>query len=70
MTHMASIGTGGLTRPPTAAWCTAATIAPTTSANSVNKIPLTGSAVLAANAGCLPPQVTAMTIWIGITQSR
>src|ERR1700680_1845092 len=70
MAHIASIGVGGLTAPPTVAWCTAATITPTASANIVNRIPLTGSLALAAKAGCLVPQVTAMTIWIGITQRR
>ena len=54
--------------PPTVKKWTTATTAPTARASSVSKMPLAGWGRAAANAGWLPPQVTEMTICMGMKQ--
>src|SRR5271154_1228472 len=68
MMHIASIGGGGLMPPPTTVKWTTATIAPTTSAISVSRIPFVGWEHVAAKLGCLQPQVTDATISMGMKQ--
>ena len=55
--------------PPIVAWVTAVTTTPTASVISVSTRPFAGCASPAAKPGLLP-QVTAVTICIGITHSR
>ena len=69
MLHMASIGVGGLMRPPIATWQTAATTTPTTSVVRVSTAPFAGW-LRAGDETRVGPQVTAATICIGITQRR
>src|SRR5262249_14526585 len=66
----ARMGAGGVTPAPTIFSASAATTAPTTSANNVSRRPRNGCGAFAAADGWALPHVTAMTIWIGITQSR
>ena len=67
--HMASIGVGGLIAPPIVPWVTAVTMTATTKVVAVSISPLTGCTCPSAKLGLLP-HVTAVTIWIGIAQSR
>ena len=69
MLHMASIGVGGLTRPPIVTKHTAATTTPTASVVRVSTRPLAGCGLAATNPG-FAPHMTATTICIGMTQSR
>src|SRR5262245_40806705 len=70
ITQCARMGAGGVTSAPTNSNASTATTAPTTSANIVSSRPRKGCGAFAAAGGCALPQVTAMTIWIGITHSR
>src|SRR5215475_6736954 len=70
ITQCARMGAGGVTPAPTIFSASAATMAPTTSANNVSSRPRRGFGAFAAADGWALPHVTAMTIWIGITQSR
>ena len=69
MLHIASIGVGGLMPPPIVACATAVTTTPTTSVVSVRTRPFAGCCSPATKPGLLP-HVTAVTICIGMVQSR
>ncbi len=68
--HIMSIGTGGLTLPPTTARVAAPPTAPTRSVNRISRNPLSGWGHEAANSGFLHPQATPITISIGMTEMR
>src|ERR1700729_78382 len=68
--HCENIGVGGLTLVPTPVQCANATTAPTTRTNRLNRMPRTGCQRSAAKRGCFMPQVTPMTISIGMMQIR
>src|SRR5262245_14200753 len=69
MAHIASIGVGGSIPPPIVAWVSPATTVPMMNVDTISTSPFIGCACRAANAG-LPPQVTTVTICIGIKQRR
>src|SRR5579862_917920 len=68
--HCANMGVGGLMLPKAPAQCSSATTAPMARVNRLNRIPRTGCDRPAMNAGCFIPQVTPMTISMGMMQIR